>query len=269
MKLPAPTSVLVMAACMFPVHALHAKGGDDAGWSFGTAGGDKCRLSSPKVTMFDGYQQNTIQLHVTPTGLYLQSKAPIDASQADTGLQVEADSPEDRAQLRAAEADLKEFASFASLDIEALQAEIGLVEEERDRVRNHKWFQDYTRNPINAARLDSELAAAERKLEPLMQKRRGAQAYLEARQGKQKALDQLAQLPAFPLTLSSELEMRKKLHFTQQRDDMIAAFQRGATIRVQLRFWPTWPETGTHEARLTLGGFNETLAQFQACAGQG
>ena len=240
MKLPAPTSVLIMAACMFPVHALHAKGGDDAGWTFGTAGGDKCRLSSPKVTMFDGYQENTIQLHVTPTGLYLQSKAPIDASQADTGLQVEADSPEDRAQLRAAEADLKEFASFASLDIEALQA-----------------------------RLDSELAAAERKLEPLMQKRRGAQAYLEARQGKQKALDQLAQLPAFPLTLSSELEMRKKLHFTQQRDDMIAAFQRGATIRVQLRFWPTWPETGTHEARLTLGGFNETLAQFQACAGQG
>jgi hypothetical protein len=114
---------------MFPVHALHAKGGDDAGWSFGTAGGDKCRLSSPKVTMFDGYQENTIQLHVTPTGLYLQSKAPIDASQADTGLQVEADSPEDRAQLRAAEADLKEFASFASLDIEALQTEIGLVEE--------------------------------------------------------------------------------------------------------------------------------------------
>ena len=260
---------LLLAVCLIQMQVVHAKGAEEAGWTFGSSGADKCRLSSAKATMFDGYQETTIQLHVTPTGIYLQSKAPLDIGQADTGLQVEADAPEARTLLRDAETDLEKFASFASIDLEALEAEIGGVEQEREQVRDHKWFQDYARNPINAARLDTEFAAAEQKLVPLRERWRGARSYLGAKQQKEAALEQLSRLPTYPLLLSSELEQRNKLHFKKARDELIASFKRGAAVRVQLRFWPTWPATGTHETRLTLDGFNEALPQFQACAGQG
>ena len=273
MKRPISTSRrlagALLAVGMFQNQAVHAKGAEDAGWTFGNGGADKCRLSSARVTMFDGYQETSIQLHVTPTGIHLQSKAPLDTGQADTGLQVEADAPEARALLRDAETDLVKFANFASIDLEALEAEIAAVEEERERVRGHKWFQDYARNPINAARLDGELAAAEQQLVPLREKWQGARSYLDAGQQKEAVLERLSRLPTFPLVLSSELEQRNKLHFTQARDELIDSFKRGAVVRVQLRFWPTWPETGTHETRLTLDGFNQVLPRFQACAGQG
>ena len=260
---------VVLVACMVIAQAEQAQGAEEAGWTFAAHAAEKCRLSSPQVAMFDGYQETSVQLHVTPTGIYLQSKAPLDTGRGDNGLQVEADSPEARALLRDAEADLATYAGFAAVDLAALQAEIGRVEDERAQVVGHKWFQDYSRNPVNAARLDRELAAAEQQLAPLREQRQGAQAYLEAERRQATARQQLARLPTFPLVLSSELEERKKLHFGPARADLLAAFGSGAAVRAQLRFWPTWPETGTHEARLTLGGFNQALAQFQACAGQG
>jgi hypothetical protein len=41
--------------------------------------------------------------------------------------------------------------------------------------------------------------------------------------------------------------------------------QRGARARIQLRFWPTWPETGTHSAMLSLMGFTRAHARLDDC----
>jgi len=46
---------------------------------------------------------------------------------------------------------------------------------------------------------------------------------------------------------------------------LIEQFKRGLRARVQLRFWPTWPATGTHSATVSLIGFTRALAELDAC----
>jgi hypothetical protein len=46
---------------------------------------------------------------------------------------------------------------------------------------------------------------------------------------------------------------------------LVEEFKRGLRARVQLRFWPTWPETGTHSATFSLIGFTRTHARFGEC----
>jgi hypothetical protein len=36
-------------------------------------------------------------------------------------------------------------------------------------------------------------------------------------------------------------------------------------VQVQLRFWPTWPKTGTHSATFSLIGFTRTHAGLAEC----
>jgi len=38
-----------------------------------------------------------------------------------------------------------------------------------------------------------------------------------------------------------------------------------ATVKVQLRFWPTWPVTGTHAVEFRLEGFSKAYAEMAAC----
>jgi hypothetical protein len=37
------------------------------------------------------------------------------------------------------------------------------------------------------------------------------------------------------------------------------------TVKVQLRFWPTWPVTGTHAVEFSLEGFSKAYAEMVAC----
>lgn len=46
---------------------------------------------------------------------------------------------------------------------------------------------------------------------------------------------------------------------------LVDQFKRGARARIQLRFWPTWPETGTHSAMLSLMGFTRAYARLEEC----
>lgn len=46
---------------------------------------------------------------------------------------------------------------------------------------------------------------------------------------------------------------------------LVEQFKRGLRARVQLRFWPTWPETGTHSATFSLIGFTRAHAQLGEC----
>jgi hypothetical protein len=43
---------------------------------------------------------------------------------------------------------------------------------------------------------------------------------------------------------------------------LIAQFKAGLRARVQLRFWPTWPVTGTHDADFSLIGFTKAYDEM-------
>jgi hypothetical protein len=60
------------------------------------------------------------------------------------------------------------------------------------------------------------------------------------------------------------VEDRKAL-FDSKAEHLIAQFKAGGTVRVQLRFWPTWPATGTHAATMSLIGFTRAYEELSAC----
>ena len=53
--------------------------------------------------------------------------------------------------------------------------------------------------------------------------------------------------------------------FKTRYDGLVEDFQRGLKVRVQLRFWPTWPKTSTHSATFSLIGFTRTHAGLADC----
>ena len=53
--------------------------------------------------------------------------------------------------------------------------------------------------------------------------------------------------------------------FRTQYQPLIEDFKRGLKVQVQLRFWPTWPKTGTHSATFSLIGFTRTHAGLAEC----
>jgi len=44
---------------------------------------------------------------------------------------------------------------------------------------------------------------------------------------------------------------------------LIPQFKAGLKARVQLRFWPSWPETGSHSATVSLIGFTKAWDEMQ------
>ena len=46
---------------------------------------------------------------------------------------------------------------------------------------------------------------------------------------------------------------------------LVEQFKRGLRARVQLRFWPTWPTTGTHSATFSLIGFTRAYSHLGEC----
>jgi hypothetical protein len=61
------------------------------------------------------------------------------------------------------------------------------------------------------------------------------------------------------------LSERKTARFTTSYTTLIEQFKRGYSVRVQLRFWPTWPATGPHEVTFSLLGFTKAYTDMQAC----
>lgn len=45
---------------------------------------------------------------------------------------------------------------------------------------------------------------------------------------------------------------------------LIVQFKAGLKANVTLRFWPTWPETGTHAVVVSLIGFTRAWDEMQA-----
>jgi hypothetical protein len=53
--------------------------------------------------------------------------------------------------------------------------------------------------------------------------------------------------------------------FESRYGTLIELFKRGLRARIQLRFWPTWPATGTHVATVSLIGFTKAHARMDDC----
>jgi hypothetical protein len=64
---------------------------------------------------------------------------------------------------------------------------------------------------------------------------------------------------------ADEVTGLKTAVFTARYQLLIDEFKRGLRARAQLRFWPTWPKTGTHSAMFSLIGFTRTHAGMAEC----
>ena len=61
------------------------------------------------------------------------------------------------------------------------------------------------------------------------------------------------------------LEGDKTAVFDSHYDRLVEQFKAGMQARVQLRFWPTWPATGTHSTMFSLIGFTKAYDQLSGC----
>jgi hypothetical protein len=68
-----------------------------------------------------------------------------------------------------------------------------------------------------------------------------------------------------PFVRMDRLEGAKTALFDSKYDGVVAQFKAGTQVRVQLRFWPTWPATGAHSATLGLIGFTRAYGQLAGC----
>ena len=67
------------------------------------------------------------------------------------------------------------------------------------------------------------------------------------------------------LVAADEIVEQRTAAFTTRYATLIEAFRHGLRARAQLRFWPTWPKTGTHAATFSLVGFTRAHARMIAC----
>jgi hypothetical protein len=68
-----------------------------------------------------------------------------------------------------------------------------------------------------------------------------------------------------PLVPMDRLEGKKAALFDSRYGRLIELFRAGARLRVQLRFWPEWPATGTHSATFSLVGFTKAYGEMAGC----
>ena len=61
------------------------------------------------------------------------------------------------------------------------------------------------------------------------------------------------------------IEGERKAVVASDYDTLIGQFKAGLRVALQLRFWPTWPTTGTHGADFSLVGFSKAYAGLEAC----
>ncbi|HEX2501390.1 MAG TPA: hypothetical protein VHO73_08005 [Methylomirabilota bacterium] len=68
-----------------------------------------------------------------------------------------------------------------------------------------------------------------------------------------------------PLVPMDRLGGTKTALFDTKYGRLVELFKAGARLRVQLRFWPEWPATGTHSATFSLIGFTKAYGELAGC----
>jgi hypothetical protein len=67
------------------------------------------------------------------------------------------------------------------------------------------------------------------------------------------------------LVPADEVVDRRTAVFASRYQALIDEFRGGLHVRAQLRFWPTWPKTGTHSVTFSLIGFTRAHARLADC----
>jgi hypothetical protein len=65
-----------------------------------------------------------------------------------------------------------------------------------------------------------------------------------------------------PFVKADKLATEKTVLFEAGASVLIPQFKAGLKARAQLRFWPTWPVTGTHDAEFSLIGFTKAYEEM-------
>jgi hypothetical protein len=73
------------------------------------------------------------------------------------------------------------------------------------------------------------------------------------------SVDRRAQIPF------DRVEKGRSAILSSQVASVVAQFRAGKSVTVQLRFWPTWPATGTHTATFSLQGFSKAYDALKLC----
>ena len=68
-----------------------------------------------------------------------------------------------------------------------------------------------------------------------------------------------------PLVPMDRLAGIKTAQFDAKYGRLVELFKAGVRLRVQLRFWPEWPATGTHSATFSLIGFTKAYGELAGC----
>jgi hypothetical protein len=68
-----------------------------------------------------------------------------------------------------------------------------------------------------------------------------------------------------PFIPADEVRARKQAVFEKQYAKIVQLFKDGREVRVQMRFWPTWPATGTHSVSFSLMGFTKAYDEAAKC----
>jgi hypothetical protein len=65
-----------------------------------------------------------------------------------------------------------------------------------------------------------------------------------------------------PFVKADKLAGDKTVVFEASAPTLVPRFKAGLSARAQLRFWPTWPVTGTHDAVFSLIGFTKAYDEM-------
>lgn len=63
----------------------------------------------------------------------------------------------------------------------------------------------------------------------------------------------------------NRLDGKQSVRFDDQRKTVLAQFKKGATVRLRLRFWPSWPSKGLKTIDFSLHGFTKAYAAMMKC----
>jgi hypothetical protein len=62
-----------------------------------------------------------------------------------------------------------------------------------------------------------------------------------------------------------KVKQQKQADFESHYANIVQQFKEGREVTVQLRFWPTWPVTGTHSVSFSLMGFTKAYDEAAKC----
>ncbi|MFQ5961116.1 MAG: hypothetical protein ACE5MG_06945 [Candidatus Methylomirabilales bacterium] len=73
------------------------------------------------------------------------------------------------------------------------------------------------------------------------------------------------QVDGYGFIRMDKVSREKRALFESAIAKIINQFKAGITVKVQLRFWPTWPTTKTYSVTFSLIGFREAYAASLRC----